>query len=471
LKTNTLNVDWSEIGGWIQQHLSYKDAFKIWPLSSNEGVMFASSSTEKERLISQNNLKIDGMVISFLSWSSSVTRDSSASKLSNAWIVVTGIPQQDWDLNLFYTIGAACGGLEAISHETKSGEVISEIRLKVKGPVNMEPWVLGLTVKDSWMAATISLAEKQVEHSLGIHRCLVFEANGFPATLDLKVVEDSQISRKEVACPLFQGTTPLINASLPNINVAQRNVRSTVSNKLQNLNSGANSKVAKLDLPNRAHMGYLPKGSIYLLNKSVPISSPFETEESTSLFSSPGLNHVVLPTRAAQVDIPLSVSISDNSESLGIEQKLGEKLSDGEQSSSSAKELEDGEFLLSPSSSINFGHISSDSPNNMEDNQPNFTGSMEADSTTGSKKIPSSPGSINQSDGDPIISSEKAHCSSLQDIILEKMPVEIAPSTSLGSQGVNPSSKTALQVSSVETPSDSCFLGRQCDPAKLKKAQ
>lgn len=114
-------------------------SFKIWPLSYNEGVFFSSSAADRDRLAETGDICIEEVKISLSSWSLDIPESPSA-KVLNAWIIVRGIPQNIWDCQLFHSIGEACCGLMAVSQETRSGEVISEIRIKA----SKSDWSLGL---------------------------------------------------------------------------------------------------------------------------------------------------------------------------------------------------------------------------------------------------------------------------------------------------------------------------------------
>ncbi|KAI3895565.1 hypothetical protein MKX03_011774 [Papaver bracteatum] len=125
------DFDWKEVGNWMMDKFGWSYGFDLQPIDDVKAVVTKIK-----------NWKHGDTEIHIYPWYSGINavHRPNPKEISKVWIGVCGIPFNLWEYSTFKAIGDKFGGLAEVCPETSMATDLSEIRMKVNGPVSNGVW-------------------------------------------------------------------------------------------------------------------------------------------------------------------------------------------------------------------------------------------------------------------------------------------------------------------------------------------
>ncbi|KAI3910898.1 hypothetical protein MKW98_022585 [Papaver atlanticum] len=136
------DLDWKEVGLWIMDKFGRSFGFDLQPIDDSKAVFTIKTTAEFSRVSQIKLWKVGDIEIHLYPWFTGINTilGPTPMEINEAWIGVRGIPFNLWDYSTFKAIGDKYGGLAEVFRETTMATDLSEVRMKINGPVSNGVW-------------------------------------------------------------------------------------------------------------------------------------------------------------------------------------------------------------------------------------------------------------------------------------------------------------------------------------------
>ncbi|KAI3839011.1 hypothetical protein MKX03_030415 [Papaver bracteatum] len=135
-------VEWKEVGSWIMEKFDWRYGFDLQPIETLKAVFTVKTNAEFHRVQEFSNWKVGEIEIFVYPWFAGINGIQKPNSWSNnkVWVGVKGIPYNLWNYATYKAAADKLGGLVEVSPDTSTAMDLSEVRVRVNGPVREGSW-------------------------------------------------------------------------------------------------------------------------------------------------------------------------------------------------------------------------------------------------------------------------------------------------------------------------------------------
>ncbi|KAI3917636.1 hypothetical protein MKW98_021398 [Papaver atlanticum] len=145
------DFDWKEVGVWIMDKFGWSFGFDLQPIADSKAVFTIQTNVEFSLISKIDKWHIEDTEIQLYPWFADINaiRGPNPKEINKVWVGVSGIPFNLWEYSTFKAIADKFGGFVEVFPETTMAKNLSEVRVKVNGPVSNGVWCEDLVLMHS----------------------------------------------------------------------------------------------------------------------------------------------------------------------------------------------------------------------------------------------------------------------------------------------------------------------------------